>query len=125
MQSKPSPAASPFSVRGRTVLPLREPRHLHAVRQVVAGFFLLASPGFLAAAESAPSVPVEIVDGIVMPRRPVPMAIVDAMQFLKKADGDYMPGRIDGDLAGYFSSALVKKIEFPTSYTPIPLQFCR
>ena len=43
-----------------------------------------------------------------MPQRPVPMAIIDAMQFLKKADGDYVPGRIDGDLAGYFSSALVK-----------------
>jgi len=47
-------------------------------------------------------------NGIVMPRRPIAEAITDAMQFLKKADGDYVPGRIDGDLAGYFSSVIVK-----------------
>ncbi len=56
-------------------------------------------------AEDTPKVPVK--DGIVMPSRPVTEAIADAMKFLKKADGAYVPGRIDGDLAGYFTSAHV------------------
>ncbi len=42
-----------------------------------------------------------------MPKRAVVATIVDAMQFLKKADGAYVPGRIDGELAGYFTSAFV------------------
>lgn len=50
---------------------------------------------------------VTVTDGIVQPRRPVAEAIRDAMQFLKKADGGYLPGRIDGELAGYFMSAHV------------------
>ena len=56
---------------------------------------------------SAATKPVPVVDGIVQPRRPLPAAIADAMRFLKKADGEYVPGRIDGPLAGYFSSAHV------------------
>ena len=43
------------------------------------------------------------------------------MRFLKKADGGYVPGRIDGELAGYFTSAHVnpdgtrsdRKLSFP------------
>ncbi len=50
---------------------------------------------------------VQVKDGIVMPRRPVCEAIADAMKFLKKADGAYVPGKIDGELAGYFLSAHV------------------
>jgi hypothetical protein len=50
---------------------------------------------------------VAVVDGIVQPRRPVPQAIADAIAFLRKADGDYKPGDIGGDLAGYFVSAHV------------------
>jgi hypothetical protein len=64
------------------------------------------------AAEPAPSSQapqVKVVDGVVMPRRPLAEAIADAMQFLKKADGGYVPGRIEGELAGYFSSAFVNE----------------
>ena len=50
---------------------------------------------------------VPVVDGVVQPRRPLPEAIVHAMAFLKKADGEYVPGKIDGPLAGYFISAHV------------------
>jgi hypothetical protein len=50
---------------------------------------------------------VQVVDGVVRPRRPLPEAIADAMRFLKKADDGYVPGRIDGPLAGYFTSAHV------------------
>ncbi len=60
-----------------------------------------------AADESTPPV-VRVMDGVVQPRRPVAEAIVDAMRFLQKADGAYVPGRIDGELAGYFTSAFVR-----------------
>ena len=50
---------------------------------------------------------VSVKDGVVQPRRPLPEAMADAMQFLRKADGAYVPGRLDGELAGYFSSAHV------------------
>ena len=52
---------------------------------------------------------VKVVDGVVMPSRPVKAAIADAIQFLKKADGGYVPGKIDGELAGYFTSAFVNE----------------
>lgn len=51
--------------------------------------------------------PVPVKNGVVQPRRPLPEALCDAMQFLKRADGGYLPGRIDGELAGYFTSAFV------------------
>lgn len=51
---------------------------------------------------------VTVVDGVVQPRRPVAEAIDAAMEFLKRADGDYQPGSIDGELAGYFTSAWVQ-----------------
>ena len=50
---------------------------------------------------------VKVVDGVVQPRRPLAEAIADAILFLRKADGAYVPGRIDGDLAGYFMYAHV------------------
>ena len=61
------------------------------------------------AAEVAESNRVRVVDGVVMPCRPVSQAIAQAMEFLKKADGGYVPGRIDGDLAGYFTHAHVNE----------------
>jgi hypothetical protein len=72
-----------------------------------AGLLALVAAGPLAAAETAPPAAVKVVDGVVMPRRPVATALVDAMHFLKKADGDYVPGLTNGDLAGYFTSAFV------------------
>ena len=60
-----------------------------------------------AAEEQATPAKVPVVDGIVQPRRPMTDAIADAMKFLKKADGKYVPGKIDGDLAGYFMSCHV------------------
>jgi hypothetical protein len=52
---------------------------------------------------------VKVVDGIVQPKRPVLDAVRDAMQFLRRADGDYKPGNLQGDLAGYFTSAFVNE----------------
>ena len=79
-----------------------------------------------AASERAPDPPAVLgnrlsADGVLLPRRPVAEAIAEAMRFLKKADGGYVPGRIDGDLAGYFTSAHVnpdgtrsgRKLSFP------------
>ena len=83
----------------------------------------LCVPSFLAAAEqpkkakkakAAASAPAEapkpivtVVDGIVQPRRPLAEAIPDAIRFLRKADGAYVPGNINGELAGYFMAAHV------------------
>jgi hypothetical protein len=50
---------------------------------------------------------VAVADGVVQPRRPISEAIADAIRFLQKADGSYVPGRIDGELAGYFMAAHV------------------
>src|SRR4051812_24918806 len=61
-------------------------------------------------ASTAPTTsPVKVVDGVVMPKQPLVDSIAQAMQFLKKADGAYVPGRIDGELAGYFTSAFVNE----------------
>jgi hypothetical protein len=80
---------------------------LKAVIVVVVALLSLV-PG-LNAAEKPATQAVQVVDGVVMPRRPVPEAIADAMRFLKKADGAYVPGKIDGELAGYFTSAFVNE----------------
>jgi len=61
------------------------------------------------AAASAKTNTVRAVDGIVQPRQPVADAIVEAMRFLRKADGAYMPGKMNGELAGYFTSAHVNE----------------
>ena len=76
---------------------------------VVGGLWLLTLAGFVGAAEQAVNAGVRVVDGVVLPRRPVAEAIAQAMQFLKKGDGGYVPGRIDGPLAGYFTSAHVNE----------------
>ena len=77
------------------------------------GVFLVAvtvfGPGIVRAAESPERNRVPVADGIVTPCRPVSEAIAQAMQFLKKADGTYVPGRIDGELAGYFTRAHVNE----------------
>ena len=65
--------------------------------------------GGLDAAEVAKRGQVPVVDGVVVARRPVLEAIAEAMQFLKRADGGYVPGRIDGELAGYFTRAHVNE----------------
>jgi hypothetical protein len=69
----------------------------------------LVLSGFVGAAERLGTDGVPVADGIVLPRRPVAEAIAEAMQFLKKADGGYVPGRTDGELAGYFTSAHVNE----------------
>lgn len=61
------------------------------------------------AEEPAPATGPEVVDGVVQPKRPIGAAIDQAMEFLKLADGDYVPGNIDGPLAGYFTSAFVNE----------------
>jgi hypothetical protein len=86
---------------------------------VASALVVLLSPHAPAFAERAPGVP--ILNGIVQPRRPITQAIADAMAFLKKADGAYVPGNITGPLAGYFTSAHVledgapskRKFSFP------------
>lgn len=60
-------------------------------------------------ATTASASKVKIVDGVVMPLRPVKQSIEAAMQFLRKADGAYKPGKMDGELAGYFTSAFVNE----------------
>jgi hypothetical protein len=60
---------------------------------------------------------VHVIDGIVQPKRPLPDSIADAMQFLKKADGAYIPGNIAGPLAGYFTSAHVMADGSPSKRT--------
>ncbi len=65
---------------------------------------------------SAPTTsPVPVIDGIVQPRRPLKDAIADAMAFLKKGDDGYVPGTLDGPLAGYFTSAHVMTDGSPSS----------
>lgn len=61
-----------------------------------------------AAEESTKTPPVPVKDGIVQPRRPIADAVADAMAFLRRADGEYKPGNIDGPLAGYYIAAHVK-----------------
>jgi hypothetical protein len=78
-----------------------------ATRLIVASLVLSAVPALAATTEPAESPKVKVIDGVVAPRRPLALALADAMQFLKKADGAYIPGRIDGELAGYFTSAFV------------------
>ncbi len=56
---------------------------------------------------SQPGPGVPVANGIVLPCRPLPKAMEMAMEFLKKGDGEYVPGKIDGPLAGYFTTALV------------------
>jgi len=81
----------------------------------------LLALGLPNAAQPATAEEVRVFDGVVEPRRPVAEAIADAMQFLKRADGGYVPGKIDGELAGYFNSAHVnpdgtrsdRKLSFP------------
>lgn len=63
----------------------------------------------IARAASHGTISVQVRDGVVMPRRPIKDAITDAMKFLKKADGNYRPGKIDGELAGYFLGAHVNE----------------
>jgi hypothetical protein len=79
-------------------------------------FAALLSLDTLARAPEPPATPkVPVMDGIVQPRRPLRAAIADAMAFLKKADRGYVPGKLDGPLAGYFTSAHVLEDGSPSS----------
>lgn len=64
------------------------------------------------AATTAPAV--KVAEGVVQARRPIVDSVADAMRFLKKGDGAYAPGKIDGPLAGYFTSAHVKEDGSPS-----------
>jgi hypothetical protein len=89
-------------------------------RTLLAVSFCLFALPLLAAPEPASTQAtsaVPVVDGIVQPRRPLKDAIVDAMAFLKKADQGYVPGKLDGPLAGYFSSAHVQEDGSPSKRT--------
>jgi len=46
-------------------------------------------------------------DGVVPPRLPVAEAVEKAMLFFKKTDDGYVPGRLDGTLAPYFTDAFM------------------
>lgn len=74
---------------------------------------------------TAPKPMVQVVDGVVQPRRPLSEALPDAILFLRKADGAYVPGNIQGELAGYFMAAHVnadgsrvsrKQLSFPARH---------
>jgi hypothetical protein len=80
-----------------------------ALRWLLMGLLASAMAGFAGAPAPAETNLVRMADGMVQPRRPVAEAMAEAMQFLKKADGGYVPGRIDGSLAGYFTSAHVNE----------------
>lgn len=82
-----------------------------------------------AAAATSPAQPpasmVTVVDGIVQPRRPLAEAIPDAIRFLRKADGGYVPGDSKSERAGYFMAAHVmadgsrvsrKQLSFPARH---------
>src|SRR5687768_333109 len=82
----------------------------HSLRFVAAFALLVSTIVDANAAETAPATQrVKVVDGVVQPRRPLDAAIADAMRFLRKADGAYVPGKLDGELAGYFTSAFVNE----------------
>jgi hypothetical protein len=81
--------------------------HKKPLWMFVAGLLSVALAGLVEAAERPTNVAIKADDGVIVPRRPMVEAITDAMQFLNKADGGYVPGGIDGNLAGYFVSAFV------------------
>jgi len=71
---------------------------------------LLLAPLAVTAQEGSPSTPVSPIqtkDGVVPPRLPVAEAIKKAMVFFRKTDDGYVPGRLDGTLAPYFSDAFM------------------
>lgn len=69
----------------------------------------LTAVGVVGTDEHPESSKVKVTEGVVMPRRPVAEAIAEAMLLLKKTDGAYVPGKMDSNLAGYFTSAHVKE----------------
>ncbi len=88
-------------------------------RSAAGAFAALISLSALAAANPSVAARIPVIDGIVQPRRPLGAAIADAMVFLKKADCGYIPGKLDGPLAGYFTSAHVL-----TDGSPSSRKFC-
>jgi hypothetical protein len=76
---------------------------------ILSGLISSGLVGLAGVAEPAGTNRVPVIDGVVQPRQPVAAAVAEAMQFLKRADGGYVPGRTDGGLAGYFTSAFVNE----------------
>ena len=68
---------------------------------------LLLAPLAVTAQEGTPSTPIALKDGVVPPRLPVAEAIKKAMVFFKKTDDGYVPARLDGTLAPYFTDAFM------------------
>ena len=83
--------------------------HSYALTRVavLSAVLCLATIGHALAEGLSATNGVKVVNGVVQPRQPVAESIAQAMQFLKKADGGYVPGNIEGELAGYFTSAHV------------------
>jgi hypothetical protein len=88
---------------------------IHSCPAALACAALLSFCASVLAADSTVTNKVPVVDGIVQPRRPLRAAIADAMVFLKKADCGYVPGKLDGPLAGYFTSAHVLEDGSPSA----------
>ena len=91
---------------------------------VVVSYAVISSPASIVSvctAQEPASQPatqsVPVVDGIVQPREPLADQLARAMAFLKKADRGYIPGKLDGPLAGYFSSAHVLPDGSPSKRT--------
>ena len=91
----------------------------HASLVVLLISTLGAAPASHSASQPASQPTVPTVDGIVQPRRPLPDAVADAMKFFKRSDEGYVPGKLDGPLAGYFRSAHVL-----TDGSPSKRKFC-
>lgn len=93
---------------------------LSLFRPIVFASIALFVPALSVHADEKPTTAaVKVIDGIVQPRRPLKDAIADAMEFLKKGDDGYVPGKIDGPLAGYFTRAHVM-----TDGSPSQRMFC-
>jgi hypothetical protein len=97
---------------------MRSPSVATIVSCVLLSFFASHASAADAAAASQPTTQsVPVIDGVVQPREPLTEQITRAMAFLKKADRGYVPGKIDGPLAGYFSSAHVLPDGSPSKRT--------
>ena len=81
--------------------------NLSGLQRPLAAAALFCAFGAVAVAAEAAPFNVKVIDGIVQPRRPVADAMADAILFLRKADGAYQPGNIQGELPGYFLNAHV------------------
>jgi hypothetical protein len=96
---------------GNCLEPIDNPHDMRWICLLIA--FALFSSEPLRATDDVPT-SVKVIDGVVQPKRPLTDSIADAMAFLKRGDGAYKPGHIDGPLAGYFLSAHVMEDGSPS-----------